>query len=645
MMVRFGSPFRFRSLALAAVCIVFSPPVAATALLTWAALAAPGLAQAQIVFPSSSTQVPWATGKTAFGHIKSKTGPLDVLASGPSQFPDQVQVWINDGLGNFTAGDALTGNGNAFTLADMNNDGYDDIVVLWSGGVLIWLNNGTGDGSFNAGNPIFYPYGTAGYFPSGEDFQPIRVAAGKTTPGGNAAVIVTGGGSVGLSHVRLFSGNGDGTLALNHVDLVKQYGYAAPDIEFVDVNGNGAPAIVVSAVWGNPVQVFGNDGSGNFSQTFTHPAADQNYFQSGVQFIDMDHDGVLDMVVLTLDITNGVMNTVYWYKGLGNSNFDPTPHTAWAGGPTPGQAFSFGTNLWSPGAYFFMTAADFDGDGQVDLAMGAQLTQPAILQNNGDGTFSPAWAAPLTDSLGHPAFAEFMSYVDVTGTGQESLIGSNYTNNSSQHYTPYGEFYGSPSTTPPDTTPPVITVPGNITAEATGSAGASVTFSASATDAVDGPVLVTCVPASGSTFPLGATSVNCSASDAHNNTATASFTVTVLDTTPPAVTASLTPVRGGGDDESMQQFKVTFSATDAVGVTSLTASLNGVTVTNGQIVSLKVIRSGAQRTRFDDGRLQIQATSFKLTVTAADGAGNTASTTVVPVFNRHGKDNEDHDKG
>ncbi|HEY6213628.1 MAG TPA: kelch repeat-containing protein, partial [Vicinamibacterales bacterium] len=49
---------------------------------------------------------------------------------------------------------------------------------------------------------------------------------------------------------------------------------------------------------------------------------------------------------------------------------------------------------------------------------------------------------------------------------------------------------------PIDTTPPVLTLPGNITVDATSPAGAVVTYSASATDAVSGTVAVSCSPAS-----------------------------------------------------------------------------------------------------------------------------------------------------
>jgi hypothetical protein len=89
-----------------------------------------------------------------------------------------------------------------------------------------------------------------------------------------------------------------------------------------------------------------------------------------------------------------------------------------------------------------------------------------------------------------------------------------------------------------DTTPPVIHVPADITAEATGASGAAVTYVVTATDPDDASSVLTlaCLPASGSTFALGQTTVNCNAHDPAGNPATASFHVNVVDTTPPTVT-------------------------------------------------------------------------------------------------------------
>jgi outer membrane protein assembly factor BamB len=82
-----------------------------------------------------------------------------------------------------------------------------------------------------------------------------------------------------------------------------------------------------------------------------------------------------------------------------------------------------------------------------------------------------------------------------------------------------------------DTTPPTITVPADITTPATSPAGAAVSYTASASDPDDAPaqITLTCLPSSGSTFPVGTTTVTCNAHDqAGNNAVPASFSVTVL---------------------------------------------------------------------------------------------------------------------
>jgi len=82
-------------------------------------------------------------------------------------------------------------------------------------------------------------------------------------------------------------------------------------------------------------------------------------------------------------------------------------------------------------------------------------------------------------------------------------------------------------TAPP---PPELTVPDDITVEATSSAGAEVTF---VTTATNGGIIV-CTPPSGSTFALGETTVTCTATN-DGGSDTDSFTVTVVDTTPPQI--------------------------------------------------------------------------------------------------------------
>ena len=156
-----------------------------------------------------------------------------------------------------------------------------------------------------------------------------------------------------------------------------------------------------------------------------------------------------------------------------------------------------------------------------------------------------------------------------------------------------------------DTTPPVLKTPGNETVEADGPGGTRVTFEVTATDG-DSPLpasAISCSPGSGSTFPLGSTTVQCTATDTSGNTGKESFTVTVRDTTPPVINApdvSVTATRTAG-----------IRRTDA----ALAAYLTGVTATDQ--VSTPTVTNDAPEL-LPVGRTEI-------TFRARDAAGNTSS--------------------
>jgi hypothetical protein len=152
-----------------------------------------------------------------------------------------------------------------------------------------------------------------------------------------------------------------------------------------------------------------------------------------------------------------------------------------------------------------------------------------------------------------------------------------------------------------DSTAPALVLPGAISAEATGPTGAVVTYDASATDAVDGAPTVVCTPASGSTFPLGTTSVGCTATDATGNSSTGSFDVTVGDSAAPTMSGvpgdiSVTTTNAGGRSVTW----ASPTATDAVGG------------------SLDVTCTPASGSNFAIGTRTVSCS-------AADAAGNSAS--------------------
>jgi HYR domain/RTX calcium-binding nonapeptide repeat (4 copies) len=152
-----------------------------------------------------------------------------------------------------------------------------------------------------------------------------------------------------------------------------------------------------------------------------------------------------------------------------------------------------------------------------------------------------------------------------------------------------------------DVQPPSITVPANRTvSNAPNQAAAVVTYPPPVvSDNVPG-VTTICSPASGSTFPLGTTSVTCTATDAAGNTATGSFTVRVVDTQPPTIDAP--PNMTVGNDPGRANAVVTYppptASDNAPGVSSACTPPSG-------------------------GTFSLGATT--VTCTATDAAGNTAT--------------------
>jgi outer membrane protein assembly factor BamB len=77
-----------------------------------------------------------------------------------------------------------------------------------------------------------------------------------------------------------------------------------------------------------------------------------------------------------------------------------------------------------------------------------------------------------------------------------------------------------------DHTPPTLSLPPPVAAQASSQKGGTVSFAVAASDP-DDSATVSCAPSSGSTFPIGITSVACIATDTAGNTASGNFFVVV----------------------------------------------------------------------------------------------------------------------
>ena len=176
-----------------------------------------------------------------------------------------------------------------------------------------------------------------------------------------------------------------------------------------------------------------------------------------------------------------------------------------------------------------------------------------------------------------------------------------------------------------DTTAPTVTVPANIVAEATSASGAVVTFSASATDLIAGALTPTCLPASGATFRLGVTTVNCSATDG-TNTGRASFTVTVRDTTPPVLvgTPGNIAVFGGASG-----VVVTYTLPTAVDAVSGPRPVSCSPPSGSKFVGTTIVTCSASDTALPTANTA--RTTFTVTVTV-DTVGPTITSSVSPML-------------
>ncbi len=327
-----------------------------------------------------------------------------------------------------------------------------------------------------------------------------------------------------------------------------------------------------------------------------------------------------------------------------------TAITGWTVGGAPGSTVHFASGIWT-NQFVDLTGNTGRAYLEQTFATTAGKTYLVTLNAfNGSPLFStigqvtgPAFAVSATGNL-----AQNVTMAPGTGT----LVSYQFRATGAATTLRFTELTGADSNASwidnviveevvTDTTPPVIVAPVSITKEATGPNGAVVTFSVSATDDVSGVVPVTASPASGSTFALGTTAVRLSAVDAAGNPAVGQFPVKVVDSTAPVVTASLVNLSKGGDDESTQLFRVVFAATDVVGINTVQATLNGIAVTNGQVVQLQVVKSGSTKIEREDGRLKIKATAFTLTVTASDTSRNLSTNNVSPVFIKNGKNDDD----
>jgi hypothetical protein len=184
-------------------------------------------------------------------------------------------------------------------------------------------------------------------------------------------------------------------------------GVAPQTVLIADVNGDSHPDILVANIGSSSLSVFLGDGQGNFTPSRGSP------FRAGeapndLALGDFNQDGKLDVA-----IANHGVQKVSVLLGDGRGGF----------AHAPGSPFAVLSNPHPHG----IAAADFNGDGKLDLAVDSWGEDKLlVLFGNGDGSFKTPGAK---FSVGHAPYQRLRT-ADFNEDGHPDLITSNWRGDS-----------------------------------------------------------------------------------------------------------------------------------------------------------------------------------------------------------------------
>ena len=223
---------------------------------------------------------------------------------------------------------------------DLNNDGYEDLIMSTSSGSRVYLSKGNGSytalpasissspqllGDFNgdgkldliAGNHMYLGNGDGTFRSAGVISIPgdtISIDAADVNHDGKTDLLILTDNAnlqADAGSIQVLFGNGDGTF---------RAGPETPNgdsdefpcclaVQFLtgDFNGDGNVDVVFATGWGAPTgyygtifRVFLGDGKGNFSLTFT----DQDSDKLNLSAADVNGDGISDLVGTAVNFDN-----------------------------------------------------------------------------------------------------------------------------------------------------------------------------------------------------------------------------------------------------------------------------------------------------------------------------------------------------
>jgi len=329
-----------------------------------------------------------------------------------------------------------------YAVADLNGDGKADLMFITSGasslsynGLIYWTALSNGDGTFAAPVPHQMPQ----LAPAGDNDAQTQTITGvqlaPLTEGGKASILfsfyenIYTTQNVYLRGFMVLPGNGDGTFGTPAITYSYNSTTAPSNLTGIphvaavaDFNNDGKEDLLTMASNG----AYNSDGDfnsdvemylGNGDGTFAAPKAVTTAASISSSAVpcavdDFNKDGKLDLACPGADASANPELAIS--LGNGDGTF-----AAPAIMPLTG-----GVGSTSGGIEGGIAAADFDGDGNVDIALFVFNSYSGILYGKGDGTFASvnSGSGLVPKDLINLAAGGTSIAVDLNGDGKPDIL-------------------------------------------------------------------------------------------------------------------------------------------------------------------------------------------------------------------------------
>jgi hypothetical protein len=299
------------------------------------------------------------------------------------------------------------------TWADINNNGYDDILILGLGiddESVLYINNG--DGTFTASPNSGI---TSHMGPS------IAATWGDYNNDGYLDVYIANTGNAGEENSVnfLFKNNGDGTFTrITEGDIVTDQAWSL-GASWADFNKSGYIDLYV-ANFDGPNQLYVNNGDGTFTKVESGDLVTDNHASFGAYWADINNNGWPDLFVVNAFGTTLPPDNSCLYINNGDGTFEKvtTGHIVNNLGVSHGASWGDYTN----NGFLDLFVSNHDwSDNKVNF----------LYENNGDGTFTFVEGINVTTDQ-NTSFGS--AWLDVNNNGYLDLVVANNKTSNRHNY-------------------------------------------------------------------------------------------------------------------------------------------------------------------------------------------------------------------